>query len=168
MTLPSNPNGISTLPDTRGYTPTLAAAATAAKLKKGLEKKNNAAAAASAADAANASGRGSWGVPGAAEPGRAGPKFRLATPATATKFKKWPEKLNNVAVATVAVVATTTDSPDDRRGARAAMGYLAACPPWRPRLIGSLGVSVDRRNSGKCQPMDLIRRWPRQGPGEPA
>ena len=57
MILLSNPNGIANLPDIRDRAPTLAAAATAAKLKKGLEKKNNAAAA-SAADAANASGRG--------------------------------------------------------------------------------------------------------------
>ena len=40
MTLSSNPNGITNLPDTRDRAPTLAAAATAVKFKQSREKLN--------------------------------------------------------------------------------------------------------------------------------
>ncbi|MGC8561326.1 MAG: hypothetical protein ACP5O1_11680 [Phycisphaerae bacterium] len=115
MILPSNPRGIANLPDIRGRATTVATTATATKLKKSPEKTNNVAVA-SVADVATAAGQGNWGMPDASGPGRPRQIFRLAAPATATKFKKRPEISNNVAVATVASVAaaaTAADSLDD-------------------------------------------------------
>ena len=138
MTLPSNPNGITNLPDIRDRAPTLTPAAG----ELGCTNFPGTRAAKEFIQACDGCDRdeikkkpgkielcrcrrcrwsGELGCYRGAEPRRTGPTFRLAKPATATKFKKWPEKSNNVAVATVASVATAANSLDDllRRPRRA-------------------------------------------------
>ena len=60
-----------------------------------------------------AAGEGNWNIPDCPGPGRPRNLFRLATLATVTEVENGPDERNNVAVASVADVATAADPEDD-------------------------------------------------------
>lgn len=60
-----------------------------------------------------AAGEGNWDIPDCPGPGRPRNLFRLATLATVTEVENGPDERNNVAVASVADVATAADPEDD-------------------------------------------------------